>query len=282
MSDAERALQRAIADACLGADADERIARDLRGWLEEHGVEAEDAEAILAAPARLGVYRSLVRNGLSGVVLRILPRTRARVNAASGGRFDADLTAFVDECGPRTHYLRDVPAEFVEWAAPRWRVDARVPGWALDLATHEIASFAVASSRPAAPPRALAELALDRPLAFTGSMRLLRHAWAVHELPAGDEPPFDPPAQRAVRLLAWRDATHDVRWLELTPLAAEVVERLHEGESLGAAVEHACAAHGTMPAAVLADVARLLADLGERGVLLGARVDGADASELHE
>jgi len=277
MSDAERALQRAIADACLGADAGERIARDLRAWLEEHGVEAEDVEAILAAPARLGVYRSLVRNGLSGVVLRVLPRTRARVNAASGFRFDADLAAFVDERGPRTHYLRDVPAEFLEWAAPRWRAGARVPGWALDLATHELAHFAVASSAPAAPSGALAELALDRALAFAGSLRLLRHAWAVHELHASDEPPFEAPAERDVHLLAYRDAGHDVRWLELTPLAAEVLGRLHRGEPLGAAVEGACAVHGTAPAAVLGDVARLLSDLGERGVLLGARVNDPDA-----
>jgi hypothetical protein len=119
MSDAEAALQRALAEACLGVDAGQAIAGDLRGWLVEHGVAAEDVEAILAAPPRLGVYRSLVRNGLSSVVLRMLPRTRARMNAACGGRFDADLAQFIDEVGPRTHYLRDVPAEFLTWAEPR-------------------------------------------------------------------------------------------------------------------------------------------------------------------
>jgi hypothetical protein len=56
------ALQRAIADACLGAHVDEELARDLRGFLAAHGVAPEDIEAILAAPARLSIYRSLVRN----------------------------------------------------------------------------------------------------------------------------------------------------------------------------------------------------------------------------
>ncbi len=267
------ALLRAIADACLGARAGEVIARDLRGWLERHGVAPDDVDAILAAPPRLGVYRSLVRNGLANVVLRMLPRTRARMDAAQPGRVDADLAAFVDERGPRTHYLRDVPAELVAWAAPRWRADPALPAYLPDLARHELAHFAVSAAAPAGTKTEATDLALDRPLAFAESVRLLAYAWAVHELPADVEATGEP-ARRDVRLLAYRDASHEVRWLELTPLAAAVLERLVGGETLGAAVAGACAAAGVDTGAVLADVARLLADLGARGVLLGARAPG--------
>src|ERR1019366_8617498 len=165
-------------------------------------VPADDIEAILAAPPRLGVYRSLVRNGLSSVVLRMLPRTRARMHAACEGRFDADLASFVDQVGPRTHYLRDVPAEFLAWADPRWRADARVPAYLPDLAAYELAHFAVAASAPAAPTPQLVEVALARPLAFLESTRLLQHAWAVHEL--SDDLGVDP-SRRDVHLLAYRD-----------------------------------------------------------------------------
>lgn len=274
---ADKALERAIADACLGARTGEAIERDLRGWLEEHGVVEEDVEAILAAPRRLAVYRSLVRNGLSGVIARMLPRTRARLNAAceasSGhpkGRFDADVRAFVDEVGPRTHYLRDVPGELVAWAAPRWRADPSVPAYLADLAAHELAHFSVAASASAAPPPTPAPLALDRSLLFSESARLVRYGWAVHELP-GDETSLAEPERRDVSLLAYRDAAHAVRWLELTPLAATLLERLLSGDALGAAIERACADHGAAAAPALADIARLLANLGERGVLTGAR-----------
>jgi hypothetical protein len=296
-----RRLHRAIAEACLGSRAGEAITRDLRSFLEAHGVEADDVNAILAAPPRLAVYRSLVRNGLGSVIERMLPRTRARMNAACDGRFDADLAAFANEIGPRTHYLRDVPAELFAWAEPRWRADAAVPAYLVDLAAYELAAFAVGASASVHPRAgASAEVALDRPLAFAESARLLRFAWAVHELDgtsaatggsadvlparrpspqrgqhqedgpesaAGAEPP-----RRDVRLLAYRDADHRVRWLELTPLAADVVDRLLSGQPLGDAVQAACAEHGVPPATVLEDVARLLADLGSRGVVLGARV----------
>ena len=264
-------LERAVADACLGEHAGEAMAHDLRGFLEVHGVASEDVEAILGEPPRLAVYRTLVRNGLGAVVVRMLPRTRARMNSVCAGRFDADMARFLAEVGPRTHYLRDVPRELVEWAEPRWRSDASVPGYLADLAAHELACFTVAASeRRADDAGCRAEVTLDRPMAFDDSARLMRYAWAVHELPA-DEDATDEPSRRDVRLLAYRDAGHDVRWLELSPLASSIVERLMTAEPLGPAVERACAEHRTAPSSVATDVARLLADLGERGVLLGAR-----------
>jgi hypothetical protein len=261
-------LQRALVDACLDARAGGAIAGDLHGFLAAHGVTGDDAAAILAAPRRLLVYRSLVRNGLSAVVLRMLPRTRARLNAARAGRFDGDLAAFVDEVGPRTHYLRDVPAELVAWATPAWRADPAVPAYLPDLAAHELAHFAVSGA--AASALAPGEIAVDRPLAFCGSARVERYAWAVHEL-RGDLDATDEPARRDVCLLAHRDRAHEVRWLELTPLAAAVVERLLAGEPLGDAVTRACTEHGARSADVSVNVARLLADLAERGVVLGSR-----------
>lgn len=267
MAAADAALQRAIADACLGLHADEELARDLRGFFEARGVAIEDIDAIAAAPRRLAIYRTLVRNGLASVVARVLARTRARMNAAAGGRFDADLALFVDQVGSRSHYLREVPAELLAWAAPRWRADPALPPYLVDLASHELACFVVASCSAAQSPRSAGEVALDRPLAFIESVRLMHYAWAVHELPPDADAAVEP-APRATHLLGYRDPTHAVRWLELTPLASAILERLIEGISLGAAVERACAVHATAPADVLEDIARLLADLGARGVLL--------------
>jgi hypothetical protein len=262
------ALQRAIADACLGMQAGAELASDLGAFLERRGASHEDVEAATSQPRRLAVYRSLVRNGLSAVVLRMLPRTRARMNAACTGRFDADFARFVDEVGPRTHYLRDVPFELVAWAEPTWRSDPSVPAYLPDLASFELAHFAIAASEATSRPDHVTEVALDRCIAFSPSARLLRYAWGVHAL-SDDDGSLEEPAPRAAQLLAYRDDHHAVRWLELTPLAALIVERLQAKEPLGVALVGACAAMGTDPRAVLPDVARVLADLGERGVILG-------------
>jgi hypothetical protein len=268
MSDggSDEAIQRAIADACLARDPS--FTPDLRRFFEERGVGAEDVAAMTTSPARLGVYRSLVRNGLSNVVARVLPRTRARFDAACPGRFGADFAAFVDEVGPRTHFLRDVPAELLGWAQPRWRADPSVPAYLPDFAAFELAGFAVGAAADLPKDAPLQDVGPDRALVLHPSTITLHLGWAVHEL--SQEPDArDEPEARNVDLLGHRDTDHAVRWLELTPLAAAIVGRLLAGEPLRSAVARACelerAAYDVNAAAAL------LAELAARGVVAGAR-----------
>jgi hypothetical protein len=266
MNDATAALERALVDACLDPRGGEAIVGDLRAFLENRGVRAEDVDAILAAPARMGIYRALVRNGLSAVVARLMPRTRARMNAASDGSFDAAFARFLHEVAPRTHYLRDVPEEFFEWAKPLWDADARLRPYLVDLAAHELACFAVASLEAPAQPAPVTEVDLARPAVLSPSLKLMRYQWAVHELPE-DPSALGEPLNRKVALAGYRDEEHAVRWLELTPLAAGILERLAARDPLGVGIARACADQGAR--ADLADIAKLLADLGARGILLG-------------
>jgi hypothetical protein len=259
-----------IANACLGLDADARFAADLRGYLVAHGLDRDDVEAMLAAPPRLAVYRRLVRNNVTTVLHRTMPRTRARLEAARAGAFDRAFDAFLDDVAPRTHYLRDVPLEFLAWAAPRWRADASLPAYAADLAAHELVHFEIGAAPRSRESPELDEVALDRALVFAEPVRLVRYAFAVHELPS-DVDDTSAPAARDVALLVYRDAEHAVRFLELTPLAAAIGERWLAGEELGAAIAAACDALGVARTeSLLVEIARLLSDLGARGVVLGA------------
>jgi hypothetical protein len=80
------------------------------------------------------------------------------------------------------------------------------------------------------------------------------------------------PQARDVHLLVYRDVEHRTRFLDLTPLAAVILERLFAGRPLAKAMVEACESERhPLDDSVLGGAARLLADLGERGVLLGAR-----------
>lgn len=270
MTDPDVRVHAMLADALLRVGAENEIATDLRGYLERRGLARDDVDAIVASPPRLALYRRLVRNNLVDVVRKMLPRTRARMNAAREGAFEASLDAFLDEVGPRTHYLRDVPNELLAWAGPHWRLDDSVPPYLADLAAHEIVAFAIAAAPSVHDSREIDDVALDRPLVFTEAKRLARYSFAVHELTV-DEDDVAAPERRDVSLLVYRDPENTVRFLDLTPLAAAILARLFDGEPLGAAVPAACAALGTSPTEqTLTDTARLLADLGVRGVLLGS------------
>ena len=289
MTASER-LQAMIAKACFGKDAEATFDADLAGFLAAHGVPSEDAEALLASPRRLGLYRRLVRHNVTGVIAAILERTRARLEAWAPGELDRMIDGFLDEVGPRTPHLRDVPSELLAFAAPRWRARIReasdgslsgqasgaerpaLPPWIVDYAELELLEFTIGvAPRPPAPPP-LADVSVERPLVFSDPKRIVRFDWAVNRVPADDV--RAEPERRPVDLLVYRDAEHRTRILELTPLAAAILERLFSGKPLGASMVEACEAKGhPLDDEVLAGAARLLADLGERGVLLGARAD---------
>jgi len=253
--DPQSEIEERIADACLRARTDDEI--------------AADAAAIGVPAARLAIYRRIVRNNLGDVARKLLPRTYAAMEAESPGAFGAELAAFLDDASPTTHYLRDVPVELVAWAAPRWADRIDLPPYATDLARHELAELAVGIAVPPPPGRALDAVALDRPVALRGPIRVERYRYAVQEPDDGDASHAPPPRSTAVFI--HRDAEDLVHTTVISEFRASVLERLIAGDALGDAVKRGCEAVGAnVSDESLGDVAHFLADLADRGVLLGA------------
>ncbi len=261
-------LHALFADACFGVEPPSHKG-DLASCLERYALAAEDAEALLASPRRLGLYRRLVRHNVVHVIGTMLEQTRARFEHHVPGAFERTIDAFLASAGPRTPHLRDVPSEFLTWAAPRWRADGSVARWLVDYAEYELVEFTVSVAPRFAVPPMLVDIAMDRTLVFAAPHVMVHLGWAVHLVTKDDV--ASQPDPRAVSLLVYRDATHQARFLELSPLAASILERLFAGRALGQAMLDACnASKHVLDDTVALGVARLLADLAERGVLLGA------------
>jgi hypothetical protein len=258
----QQALEGVFAELLLGPA---RSRAELLALCEKHGVPALDAEALGESSERLAVYRDLVRGNLLEALRLSIPRSMARLGPLFGEYFDR----FLQEHAPRTHYLRDVTPELLGFCAPLWAADARVPAYIHELGLHESLHIEV-SALPTLPRgHVAAPLALERGVAVGAALRLVHYRHAVHELP-DDESDRTLPAERSVALLVYRSPEHEVRYLELTPLASGIIERLLAGDTLGGAVQGAAAAAGSaLTEAVLAGAAKLLADLAERGVIWG-------------
>jgi hypothetical protein len=260
----QAALESAFRELAFGPEleSDEAVA----AWLERHGFEAADATAIAAEWQRMQVYRRLLRQGLFEAVEVAIPRVIARLGDVFSEYFDR----FLVERGPRTHYLRDVTRELLDFCEPLWKDDPRVPAYMLDLACHENAQIEIGAMQTRPLGSEPGELVLERPVVFVEAARLVRYANAVHRLSESLADRSEPSAEPTA-LLVYRNPEHEVRYLELTPLAAAILERLLQGEPLGAAISAACAEDGTtLDASVIEGTARLLADLAERGAFLGA------------
>jgi len=270
----QEALESVFAELLLGPP---RSREDLLLLCQKHGLDAADTSALGESFERLSVYRDLLRGNLKEAMQLSIPRSIARL----GALFDEYFDRFLVEQGPRTHYLRDVTPELLAFCAPLWAKDARVPSYLQDLALHESLQIEV-SVLPGLPSlpggQVAAPLSLEQGVELSRALRLVQYRHAVHELSA-DESDRAVPPERPVSLLVYRSPEHDVRYLELTPLAHGIVERLLLGDSLGNAVRGAADHVGSaLTEAVLGGAAKLLADLAERGVVRGPR-DAAKNAE---
>lgn len=261
----------------FGPPTDPTNTADMSRLLNSLHLPDDQREELRAQVAHAAIYRELIHSGLRDAIEIAMPRTVARL----GPVFDEHFLKFLRERGPRTHYLRDVATEFLHFCEPLWAGDGRVPPWATDLARHESLQIEVASAVHA--PRSVREeaLELELPVRFTASCRLMHYRYAVHRLVAAIEDRTEPTLTQ-IALFVYRSLEHDVRYLELSPLAAAILQKLLPGrQTLRSALAEACSEHGvSLDELQLRGTAELLADLAERGALLGHKAEQPDASSL--
>ncbi len=262
----QQALEAFIERVVFGAEIQVTDPASVDELLRSLQVSELECQALRLQLPRAVVYRQLVQSTLREAIELAVPRLVQRM----GGIFDEYLQKFLREAGPRTHYLRDVTAEFLDFSEPLWETDRRVPRWARDLARHEALRIEVAACRHSSFPDEPEELNLEAAVRFTESSRLMRYQYAVHELSAELSDRTEPEA-RPTDLFVYRSADHDVRYLELSPLAASILRNLLSHQPLGHAMSLAYADHRVeLDELHLQSTALLLADLAERGALLGS------------
>lgn len=218
---------------------------------------------------RWRVYRRMARSRLSDAVEASFPRLFQVVDA------EPLIESWLDEAPPRSPYLRDVAGEFAAWL----RADVLpedAPPWTLALAAHEWLRLEVSFAHEeegAAEVHAVGELSFERPAVLTPSHRIAQVPYAVHRVP--DDVPADLELDDGpFSLCLYRDpVTHEVRVLELSPIAAAILEEVAPGkltvvEAVRVAAERAAF---TIDGPFVGAFAELVADLHERGVWLGSR-----------
>jgi len=271
----QEALESALAELTLGPELSAEDSAGIAAWLARHRVGELDARALTRDFSRLLMYRQLVRGTLREALRATIPRTLVRLGAS----FDRYFAQFLELSPPVTRYLRDLTPQFLHFALERWASDPDVPAYLGDLARHEALQVEVASLLALPKGHVPAELALDQGVEFIDALRLVHYTWAVHRLP-DDETSRVLPEQSSVSLLVYRSPEHEVRYLELAPFAHALISGLLlEQLALQAALVSAARHVGrALDDELLTRAAKLLADLAERGALLGKRTPPPVAS----
>jgi hypothetical protein len=232
----------------------------------------DDWRALGRETSRWQAYRRMVRSRFYQTIDHGFERL---IGAIGADRFHRIVDRFLAEDPPRSPYLRDLPGEFLRFAEARPGALCDLPPYAKDLMRYEWAELDAAYSHEEVRADDVVALDMHRPAVLTPTHRLLHLEYPVHSM--GTDGSGAPLARAPIALCLYRDRrTHDVETLELTPVAASLLAGMArrdgaEPAPLVEVVQRAAAEHGAaVDVAFVEALSALLAELTERGVLLGS------------
>lgn len=248
----------------------QRLQRQMTAWLREPG--RQPAPAV--EERRLAIYRELFFNNVRDFVDTAYPVLGSLLPAAE---WDGLVEAFFAGHRAQSPYFRDISLEFRLWAEAVRPAALEQRPWAFELLHHEWVELAADCAEcppdPACEPDG--DLLAGRPV-LRQALWPLAYRWPVQALCVQNPPSAEPPA-RPTCLLLYRDDGDRVRELEVSPLAARLVELLQGEpaltgrEALRRLAREAGREGDDAEAAFVAEAAGLLTSLRQEGVLLGSR-----------
>lgn len=216
---------------------------------------------------RMKVYNELLFNNLESFLLACFPVLRQILGKRRWAGLVRDFFA-THRC--RTPYFRQIPDEFIQYLQTERGGHDTDPAFLLELAHYEWIELVLSVSNQEAPAGVDPEGDLLGGIpAVNPVLSLLEYAYPVHRI----GPRFKPAAPPAepTRLLVFRDADYDVRFIQLNPVSARLLALLAAGDRTGRqALEQIVQelAHPA-PAAVIAGGLEILQDLRDQGAILG-------------
>ncbi|HKJ71726.1 MAG TPA: putative DNA-binding domain-containing protein [Gammaproteobacteria bacterium] len=228
-----------------------------------------DPEAEPGDDRGLAVYRELVFNNLESLLAATFPVLKATLG---GDGWEALVRDFLHEHRCRTPLFPELSGELVTYLEGERGARPGDPPFLAELAHYEWVELELSLQDPpeadglAAAGDLLEDVPVPSPLA-----RVLSYRFPVHRIGPGYRP-GQPPAE-ATHLVAHGDGEGEVAFLAVSAATACLLRRLDGGAITGAgAVSEVAADLGLRDPAELLPAGRaILADLRQRGVLLGVR-----------
>jgi hypothetical protein len=216
---------------------------------------------------RLAIYRDLFFNNVEGLLAGGFP---VIVQTLEASRWRALVREFYATYCSHTPLFAEVAREFVRFLQER---DApRDPGWLPELAHYEWVELALETADSELPAHDPSANLLDSVPVVSPTAWALAYRWPVQRIGPAFQP--DAPDPEPTLLLVRRDAAHQVRFAEISPLVYRLLQLLGESTRSGrdALLLLAEEAQAPDPAGFMAAGSAMLERLRNEDTLLGGRV----------
>lgn len=213
---------------------------------------------------RMDVYRSLFFRNVATFVENTFPVAREILGQE---RWQPLVEQFFEKHLSTSPYFREIPQEFMAWLLENPTVLETLPPWLAELLHYEWLEMHVATIDAPLPEVTTTTLELAKPVALSPFFMMAAYQWPVHTLSVQNQPSAQPAVPTL--LAVYRTAEHKVRFMQLTPQAAMLLEVLQTDPTLtplAAADQVSALIQQPFPAD---QVAALLTDLAARDIVLG-------------
>ena len=224
-----------------------------------------------ATKQRMNVYNELLYNNLEGFLLACFPVLRSLLSDQKWAKL---VREFFAEHRCHTPFFRQIPDEFVQYLQSERGMRAGDLPFMPELAHYEWIELVLSVSNKEAELDRIdpqGDLASGRP-AFNPALALLQYAYPVQRI-GPQYKPRTAPAQPTY-LLVFRDADFVVRFIELNPVSARLVDLLlsHKLSAEKALKKIAQELKHPAPQVVIQGGLEILRDLHAQGAVLGTWV----------
>lgn len=216
---------------------------------------------------RMRVYTQIVFNNLESSVSACFPICKKIVGARAWKRL---VRGFFAEHQCTSPLFRKIPEEFLQYL----QTVPNLPPYLYSLAHYEWVELAVSVADGEADESGIDTQAdlLDTHPVFAPAMALLSYDYPVHRISPCNKPTES--SAQPVHLLVFRDKEDNVRFVELNPVTAQLLQTLQVGtltcrqalDQIATELKH------PDPQAVIAFGLGVLAELKQQGAILGSQL----------
>ena len=214
---------------------------------------------------RMRIYRRLVYSNLESFLLTCFPVLRKVLGSRRWARLVQRFLATHHSCSP---FFRQIPDEFIQFLQSTGAIPAGYPEFTLELAHYEWVELAlsVSTHTPNWETIDTEGSLLEQCPVMNPALANLRYNWPVHRIgPRARVTPAE------TCLLVFRDASDQVRFIEINAFTSRLINLLLPAEQTGRAALEIVAEESRHPSpeVVIQGGLEIMRDLQVRGALLG-------------
>ena len=216
--------------------------------------------------SQVSIYDELLHHKFEGFLLACFPVLRKILRKKRWGKL---VRAFFREHRCQSPLFRDIPAEFLAYVSARGCTALKLPDFTLELAHYEWLELHLDIDEQQVHAPRLSQAPLDKVLRINPVLDLVAYRYPVHRL-ARDYQPESPPDQPTF-LCVWRNSSDRIQCMELSAVAAELLETLRQGQPAQPLLQQFGAGDARLTAEFLEQGAELLREWLEAEIIVGVK-----------